>query len=111
MMRSLCAGEGVTDRRDAARQGAVGRPGAWCFVAWVFEVNYPRRLLPFFALGLGLCRVALCNGRDPISSVWIKPEYVLPEDLAPAEAGALVSERAHPSDVVATIVDLAVRRT
>src|SRR6185503_19589341 len=48
-------------------------------------------------------------GRDPGTRRSIKPEYAPPDDLAPAEAGVLVSERAHPSDVVATIVDLAVR--
>jgi len=30
-------------------------------------------------------------------------------DLIPAQAGALVDERAHPRDVIATVVDLAVR--
>src|SRR5205085_4199438 len=48
-------------------------------------------------------------GRDPATRLAVRPEYQPPEGLAPAEAGALLSERASARDVVATIVDLAVR--
>jgi len=48
-------------------------------------------------------------GRDPGAKRAVKPEYAPPADLIPAQAGVLLDERAHPRDVVATIVDLAVR--
>ena len=48
-------------------------------------------------------------GRDPDANRSIKPEYEPPPGLVPAEAGGLVDERAEPRDVIATLVDLAVR--
>lgn len=87
--------------------GAIGRPPAWRSAAWFLQDNWPLGL-PLLALALGL--VAWRSyGRDPATNLSIKPEYAPPPELAPAEAGVLVSERAHPSDVIATIVDLAVR--
>ena len=87
--------------------GAVGRPAAWRSAVWFLQDNWPLGL-PLLALALGLFAWR-SYGRDPATNRSIKPEYAPPDDLAPAEAGVLVSERAHPSDVVATIVDLAVR--
>jgi hypothetical protein len=87
--------------------GVVGRPAAWRSAVWFFQDNWPLGL-PFLALALGVF-VWRSYGRDPGTRRSIKPEYAPPDDLAPAEAGVLVSERAHPSDVVATLVDLAVR--
>ena len=87
--------------------GVVGRPAAWRSAVWFLQDNWPLGL-PFLALALGLFAWR-SYGRDPGTRRSIKPEYAPPDDLAPAEAGVLVSERAHPSDVVATIVDLAVR--
>lgn len=48
-------------------------------------------------------------GRDPLREQTVKPEYEPPPGLRPGEAGTLVDEVAHPRDVVATVVDLAVR--
>jgi len=48
-------------------------------------------------------------GRDPGAKRSVKPEYRAAADLIPAQAGVLLDERAHTRDVVATIVDLAVR--
>jgi len=48
-------------------------------------------------------------GRDPLSEQSVKPEYEPPAGLRPGEAGTLVDETVHPRDVVATVVDLAVR--
>lgn len=58
---------------------------AGCFIAW-------RRL-----------------GRDPLGARSVKPEYEPPAGLRPGEAGTIVDEIVHPRDVVATVVDLAVR--
>jgi uncharacterized membrane protein YgcG len=87
--------------------GAIGRPPAWRAAAWFLQDNWPAGL-PLLALALGF--VAWRRyGRDPVIDLSVKPEYAPPEGLAPAEAGILLSERAHPSDVIATLVDLAVR--
>ncbi len=48
-------------------------------------------------------------GRDPLGNQSVKVEYEPPAGLRPGEAGTLVDETAHPRDVVATVVDLAVR--
>jgi uncharacterized membrane protein YgcG len=87
--------------------GSIGRPPAWRSAAWFLQDNWPVGL-PVLTLVLGLLAWRR-YGRDPMTGLSIKPEYQPPADLSPAEAGALVSERAHPSDVVATLVDLAVR--
>jgi len=42
-------------------------------------------------------------GRDPGAKQSVKPELRAPGDLIPAQAGALVDERAHPRDVIATV--------
>ncbi len=87
--------------------GSIGRPGRAEALAWLVEDNWP--------LGLPLITLVLVllawwrYGRDPTTNRSIKPEYAPPEDLAPAEAGTLLDERAHPRDVIATMVDLAVR--
>jgi hypothetical protein len=87
--------------------GVVGRPAAWRSAVWFLQDNWALGL-PFLALALGVFAWR-SNGRDAGTRRATTPEYAPPDDLAPAEAGVLVSERAHPSDVVATIVDLAVR--
>ncbi len=87
--------------------GTVPRAGLWREAVWFFGDNWP--------LGLPLLSVVLLlfawwtYGRDPMSNRSVKPEYAPPEGLMPAQAGALVGERAHPRDVSATLVDLAVR--
>jgi uncharacterized membrane protein YgcG len=87
--------------------GAIGRPPAWRQAAWYAEDNWPLGL-PLLTLALGW--VAWRRyGRDPAVSRSIKPEYAPPASMIPAEAGALVDEHAEPRDVVATLVDLAVR--
>jgi hypothetical protein len=87
--------------------GAVGRPAAWRSAAWFAQDNWPLGL-PALALALGFVAWRW-YGRDVGPRRSIVPEYEPPRDLAPAEAGVLVSERADASDVIATLVDLAVR--
>jgi uncharacterized membrane protein YgcG len=87
--------------------GAIRGPGAIQGAWWFLGDNWPL-VLPFLALG-GVLLVWRVYGRDPGGAPVIKPEYRPPADLMPAAGGALVSERALPRDVVATLVDLAVR--
>ncbi len=87
--------------------GAVPRAGLLREGLWFVRDNWPLGL-PLLSLAL-LLAMWRSYGRDPATNRSIKPEYAPPEGIIPAEAGALVAERAHPRDVSATLVDLAVR--
>jgi uncharacterized membrane protein len=49
------------------------------------------------------------RGRDPEGRGVVAVQYEPPKDLTPAEAGALVDERADIIDITSTVIDLAVR--
>ncbi len=92
--------------------GAIRGAGVIQRSWWFLGDNWPLGL-PLLALG-GLLLVWRAYGRDPGGGdpggpTIIKPEYEPPDGMMPAAGGALVSERAAPRDVVATLVDLAVR--
>ncbi|MBI4637357.1 MAG: DUF2207 domain-containing protein [Candidatus Rokubacteria bacterium] len=88
-------------------------PGAVTFPSRAQELGW--LLLDHSWLALPLLVLAGClvvwsrAGRDPLRSRSIKPEYEPPKDLRPGEMGALVDETVNPRDLVATVVDLAVR--
>jgi uncharacterized membrane protein YgcG len=88
-------------------RGAVihpsGRQRAW----WAIVDNWALALPLLALVGMGL--VWRAYGRDPVSHRSIKPEYAPPAELTPAEGGTLIDERAEPSDVIATLIDLGVR--
>jgi len=65
-------------------------------------------LLPLFAFALMFWRY-WNYGRDPIWRESIVVQYQPPDNLSPAEVGVLLDERADNIDIVATIVDLAVK--
>ncbi|MFA0752760.1 MAG: hypothetical protein IMHGJWDQ_000522 [Candidatus Fervidibacter sp.] len=48
-------------------------------------------------------------GRDPVWREALVVQYRPPDDLTPAEVGVLLDERADNMDIVATVVDLAVK--
>ena len=87
--------------------GHIGRPSGTRQAVWFFGDNWPFGL-PLLAFAAGWL-VWWAYGRDPASNRSVKPEYEPPAGLIPAEAGTLVDEKAEPRDVLATIVDLAVR--
>jgi len=87
--------------------GHVAHPSELRRAGWAFADHWPLAL-PALALVWGGF-VWWAFGRDPGSKRSMKPEYEPPAGLIPAEAGALLDERAHPRDVIATVVDLAVR--
>ena len=87
--------------------GAIRGPGVIQRAWWFVGDNWPLGL-PLLALG-GVLLVWRLYGRDPGGARVVKPEYRPPDALMPATGGALVAERAQPRDVVATLVDLAVR--
>ena len=88
-------------------KGHVAFPGTVQRVAW-FVLDQRWFTLPL--LVFAGCVVAWRRfGRDPLREQSVKAEYEPPAGARPGEAGALVDEVVHPRDVVATVVDLAVR--
>jgi hypothetical protein len=87
--------------------GAVARPPAWREAWWLAVDHWPLGL-PLVALA-AMSLLWKAYGRDPRLHRSIKPEYGPPPGLTPAEAGTLIDQRAEPADIVATVVDLAVR--
>jgi predicted membrane protein DUF2207 len=104
--RSLRPREGVTVVVGWPT-GHVAHPSELRRAGWLVADYWPLAL-PALALVWGGA-VWWAFGRDPGAKRSVKPEYEPPANLIPAEAGALLDERAHPRDVIATVVDLAVR--
>ena len=87
--------------------GAIRGPGLVQQAWWLLGDDWPLGL-PLFAL-IGLLLVWRLYGHDRDGSPTIEPEHQPPGGMMPATGGILVSEKAAPRDVVATLVDLAVR--
>src|SRR6185503_898934 len=68
--------------------------------------NWPL-LLPLPVL-LGMLLLWWKRGRDPRKRP-VTVQYEPPQDVSPAEAGVLIDERVDMRDVIATLVDMAVR--
>src|SRR4029434_6983918 len=84
--------------------GRVAPPSELRRAGWLAADYWPLAL-PALALVWGALVWSAC-GRDPGAKQSVKPEYEPPADLIPAQAGTLVEDRAHPRDVIATVVDL-----
>jgi len=103
--RSLEFREGLTIA-VAWDPGAVARPGLVRRAGWFLGANWIL-LLPLVVTAF-MARRWYTRGRDPqVGSV--VPRYEPPPDLAPAEVGTLVDNTPDTRDIVATLVDLAVR--
>lgn len=90
------------------RQHAA-RTGQWPYVLydspWKWVINIMVPILALFALVQHWLRA----GRDPKTKTTSVVQYDPPPGLTPGEMGVLIDERANHADVVATIVDMAVR--
>ncbi len=86
--------------------GLVARPTAWDRVRTFFLVNWPL-LLPLPVL-LGMLTLWWKRGRDPRKRP-VTVRYEPPANVSPAEAGVLIDETADLRDVIATLVDMAVK--
>ncbi len=86
-------------------KGALQEPNPFTTLGWFIEAN-PIVLMPLIVFGVmyGLWRV---KGTDP--KIAVVPIYHPPDGLTPAECGALLEDKVVPRDIVATLVDLAVR--
>src|SRR5947209_1921812 len=87
--------------------GHVAHPSELRRAGWLVADYWPLGLPALALIWGGIVWWAF--GRDPGGRRSVKPEYAPPLDMIPAEAGALLDERAHPRDVMATVVDLAER--
>lgn len=104
--RALRAREGMTIAL-AWPPGHVEHPGFAARVWWFVEDNWIV-IIPLITGALGLL-VWRQFGRDRGHPAPVVVHYDPPEELSPIEVGALVDERLQTSDVVASIVGLAVR--
>jgi len=84
--------------------GTIARPAPW---RRAVEEHWPLAFPLLTLLVVGLAWRA--HGRDPWLNRSVKPEYAPPGGLSPAEAGTLLDQQAQPREVIATLVDLAVR--
>ncbi len=106
----LQVGQGLTVLMGLPK-GVFQPPGAWQSAVWFLSDNalpLSFLLVPFLAFGTMLS-LFLRNGRDPEAGNPITVQYEPPARLSPAEVGTLVDERADVSDIVSTVLDLAVK--
>jgi len=106
----LRQGEGLTIVIGLPK-GVLQSPTSIQSAFWFFADNWALLLavvLPLLAFGL-MFRRYWNYGRDPIWRESIVVQYQPPDDLSPAEVGVLLDERADNIDIIATIIDLAVR--
>ena len=88
-------------------QGVLKEPGALTKF-FRFLGSNPIVFLPFVTLA-GMFALWWYKGKDPDPGVSVAPMYEPPQDMSPAEVGALVDDEVDPRDITSTIVDLAVR--
>ena len=82
-------------------------PGAFTKIGWFFRSN-PVLTLPLWAFAV-MFTLWWYKGRDPNAGMSVAPMYAPPENMGPAEVGALVDDSVNPRDITAVLVDLAVR--
>ncbi len=87
--------------------GLVYRPTAVDQARDLFADNWPLGL-PFLAF-FGTFLVHRRRGRDPQIGRSVMVRYEPPENFRPAELGTLIDEKVDLRDIVATVIDLAVR--
>lgn len=102
----LGAGEGLTIVVGWP-PGAVHRPTVADAGRELLRDNWPLGL-PLLVLGLMLAWYRRV-GRDPDTGRSIMVQYEPPDELRPAQLGTLIDEKVDLRDIVATVIDLAVR--
>lgn len=86
-------------------------PSAIRELTWTLQDNWHITFALLAPLAALLCMLMVWYraGRDPQRHMPIIVQYEPPKDLTPAEVGTLIDERADVADIVATVIDLAVR--
>lgn len=88
-------------------KGILTAPTLLTQLKWILKDN-PLLLLPLIVF-LIMYLLWFFRGRDLGAKRAIIPQYETPNDLLPAEIGALIDERVNLADISSTIIDLAVR--
>ncbi len=107
---NLRPGEGLTIVVGLPK-GVLTPPSALREAFWWLQDNWGLPvgvLLPLLTFALLFSRYWR-YGRDPIWREAIVAQYRPPEGITPGEAGVLLDERADNIDIVATVIDLAVK--
>ncbi|MBX9691185.1 MAG: DUF2207 domain-containing protein, partial [Cyanobacteria bacterium] len=104
---NLAAGDGVMVVVDLPR-GSVVLPSVLQEIVWNLQSIYQVFVLPV-AIIIILTGYWFIYGRDPGPAKTPASSWQPPEHLTPAELGTLIDESCDLSDVVSTVVDLAVR--
>lgn len=95
------------DAYDAIRAGA-GKSAIEKFIDIEIVWWTLNSIIPLLII-IWIIRRYLTHGRDPKGKGTVIAQYDPPIGLTPGEMGTLFDERAHHRDIVATIIDLAVR--
>jgi uncharacterized membrane protein YgcG len=103
--RTLEAGQGLTLAAGFPKGVIPGPTPAERALDTLFR--YGPLAIPFLAFGI-LLAVWRRYGKEPAMGS-IAPQWRAPDGLRPGPAGALVDQRADMDDVIATVLDLAVR--
>ena len=105
-LQTLYGGEGITVIVGLPK-GIIEEPSSLEKSIWFISDNWSF-VLPF-ATFFTMFYFWRNKGRDPEGRGVIAVRYEPPENLAPAEAGTLIDERANMMDITSTVIDLAVR--
>jgi uncharacterized membrane protein len=88
-------------------KGLLHEPGALTKLSWFVRSN-PIVSLPIWAFAV-MFSLWWLKGRDPNPGMSVAPMYGPPENMRPAEVGALIDDSVNPRDITSIMVDLAVR--
>jgi uncharacterized membrane protein len=104
--RPLGSGEGLTIVLGLPK-GIFREPTWWQQILWFMQDNWVV-FVPFIVFFILLYRW-FQYGRDPETRKHIVPMYDAPKGMTPAEVGVLVDERADPTDLSGTLIQLAIK--
>jgi uncharacterized membrane protein YgcG len=88
-------------------KGIINEPGTLTRIGWFLRSNLII-FLPVFAFAI-MFPLWWYKGKDPNPGMSVAPMYEPPDQMSPAEVGALVDDSIDPRDITCTIVDLAVK--
>jgi uncharacterized membrane protein YgcG len=104
----LAAGEGLSIVVGLPK-GVVAEPSKAARL-WARATDWLTWLSPLPLVTLaGMIVLWRRHGRDAPAGAAVPVRYEPPAGMSPAEMGTLVDEKAHPADLTATVLDLAVR--
>ncbi|MEM8874342.1 MAG: DUF2207 domain-containing protein [Planctomycetota bacterium] len=104
---NLRGNEGLTILAELP-EGSVAQATWVTALGWWLSDWWPAVVLPILSVG-GMLALWLVRGRDEGANDAVPVEWDPPADMTPAEVGILIDEVCHTHDIIATVIDLAVR--